>query len=168
MSFASGPCLWGGPLRSPWKGDEAHFGYPYLEAHRTILCTRPESLGGGLMQPQVAKGVTDVATSATGSRSPAKPGSCDSPAGVGAISITSWLGLVPFLLFCLLFELLPAVVIIEGSFTDSNTGADNAEQLPAPILAGKQFACLPDQCFYIPLSQHYWSILWLPGRRRGL
>jgi len=37
--------------------------------------------------------------------------------------ITSWLGLVPFLLFCLLFELLPAVVIIEGSFTNSNTGA---------------------------------------------
>src|SRR5713226_8658770 len=38
-------------------------------------------------------------------------------------TITSWLGLVPFLLFCLLFELLPALVIIQGSFTDSNTGA---------------------------------------------
>src|SRR6266851_8169376 len=38
-------------------------------------------------------------------------------------TITSWLGLVPFLLFCLLFELLPAVVIIQGSFTDSNTNA---------------------------------------------
>jgi len=35
----------------------------------------------------------------------------------------SWLGLVPFLLFCLLFELLPALVIIQGSFTDSNSGA---------------------------------------------
>lgn len=32
---------------------------------------------------------------------------------------TSWLGLVPFLLFCLLFELLPALVIVEGSFLDS-------------------------------------------------
>jgi putative spermidine/putrescine transport system permease protein len=38
-------------------------------------------------------------------------------------NIVSWLGLVPFLLFCLLFELLPAVMIIQGSFTDSNTGA---------------------------------------------
>jgi putative spermidine/putrescine transport system permease protein len=38
-------------------------------------------------------------------------------------TLTSWLGLVPFLLFCLLFELLPAVVIIEGSFLDSNSGA---------------------------------------------
>lgn len=31
-------------------------------------------------------------------------------------TLTSWLGLVPFLLFCLLFELLPALVIIQGSF----------------------------------------------------
>ena len=37
--------------------------------------------------------------------------------------MASWLGFVPFLLFCLLFELLPAVMIIQGSFTDSNTGA---------------------------------------------
>lgn len=38
-------------------------------------------------------------------------------------TLTSWLGLVPFLLFCLLFELLPAIIIIEGSFLNSNTGA---------------------------------------------
>jgi putative spermidine/putrescine transport system permease protein len=38
-------------------------------------------------------------------------------------NVVSWLGFVPFLLFCLLFELLPAVMIIQGSFTDSNTGA---------------------------------------------
>ena len=38
-------------------------------------------------------------------------------------TITSWLGLVPFLLFCLLFELLPAIIIIQGSFTDNTTGA---------------------------------------------
>src|SRR5712692_2636833 len=31
-------------------------------------------------------------------------------------TLTSWLGLVPFLLFCLLFELLPALVIVQGSF----------------------------------------------------
>ena len=38
-------------------------------------------------------------------------------------NVTSWLGLVPFLLFCLLFEILPAIIIIQGSFTDNNTGA---------------------------------------------
>ena len=38
-------------------------------------------------------------------------------------ALTSWLGLVPFLLFCLLFEVLPAVVIVQGSFINSNTGA---------------------------------------------
>src|SRR5216684_6285726 len=38
-------------------------------------------------------------------------------------TITSWLGLVPFLLFCLLFEILPAIIIIQGSFTDNTTGA---------------------------------------------
>jgi putative spermidine/putrescine transport system permease protein len=30
---------------------------------------------------------------------------------------------VPFLLFCLLFEILPAIIIIQGSFSDDNTGA---------------------------------------------
>lgn len=35
-------------------------------------------------------------------------------------AITSWLGLVPFLLFCLLFELLPALVIIQGSFVNDS------------------------------------------------
>ena len=35
----------------------------------------------------------------------------------------SWLGLVPFLLFCLLFELLPALIIIQNSFANSDTGA---------------------------------------------
>src|SRR6266516_6575720 len=34
-----------------------------------------------------------------------------------------WLGLVPFLLFCLLFEILPAIIIIQGSFTDNTTGS---------------------------------------------
>jgi putative spermidine/putrescine transport system permease protein len=38
-------------------------------------------------------------------------------------TLTSWLGLVPFLLFCLLFELLPALIIILGSFSNSDTGA---------------------------------------------
>ena len=38
-------------------------------------------------------------------------------------TITSWLGLVPFLLFCLLFEILPAIVVIQTSLADSQTGA---------------------------------------------
>lgn len=37
-------------------------------------------------------------------------------------TLSSWLGLVPFLLFCLLFELLPALVIIQSSFVN-DTGA---------------------------------------------
>ena len=46
------------------------------------------------------------------------------PSGINwSYSITSWLGFVPFLLFCLLFEILPAVIIIQNSFLDSNTGA---------------------------------------------
>lgn len=47
-------------------------------------------------------------------------------------AITSWLGFLPFLLFCLLFELLPAIMIIQGSFQDSNSGAftlDNYQRL---------------------------------------
>src|SRR5712692_962329 len=75
------------------------------------------------MQPQVAKGVADVATTTAGSRSPARTRIRRLPSKSWSYTITSWLGLVPFLLFCLLFELLPALVIIEGSFTDTNTGA---------------------------------------------
>src|SRR6266478_2798753 len=75
------------------------------------------------MQPQVAKGVTDVATSTTGSKSPTRARIRRLPSRSWSYIIMSWLGLVPFLLFCLLFELLPAIVIIEGSFTDSTTGA---------------------------------------------
>jgi putative spermidine/putrescine transport system permease protein len=38
-------------------------------------------------------------------------------------TLTGWLGFLPFLLFCLLFEILPAIMVIQGSFIDSNTGA---------------------------------------------
>ncbi|GLV54606.1 ABC transporter [Dictyobacter sp. S3.2.2.5] len=40
-----------------------------------------------------------------------------------SVAFTNWLGFVPFALFCLLFEILPAVMVIEGSFADSDTGA---------------------------------------------
>jgi putative spermidine/putrescine transport system permease protein len=36
--------------------------------------------------------------------------------------VVNWLGLVPFLLFCLLFELLPALTILQGSLVDSQSG----------------------------------------------
>ena len=46
------------------------------------------------------------------------------PRGINwSYSVTSWLGFAPFFLFCLLFELLPAVMIVQNSFLDSNTGA---------------------------------------------
>jgi putative spermidine/putrescine transport system permease protein len=49
-----------------------------------------------------------------------------------SFTLTSWLGLVPFLLFCLLFEILPAIIIIQGSFTDNISSAptlDNYKHL---------------------------------------
>lgn len=50
--------------------------------------------------------------------------------------LVSWLGLLPFLLFCLLFELLPALIIIQESLTNSDTGAftlNNFQHLLASI-----------------------------------
>jgi putative spermidine/putrescine transport system permease protein len=69
------------------------------------------------MQQQVTGG--PVSSAPARARAAAK-----SRSGRGwSYTLTSWLGLVPFLLFCLLFELLPALIIIFGSFSDSNTGA---------------------------------------------
>src|SRR2546427_5149676 len=68
------------------------------------------------MQPQVE--------TATARNSTQAPNRARGQGGRGwSYSLTSWLGLVPFLLFCLLFEILPAIIIIQGSFTDNNTGA---------------------------------------------
>jgi putative spermidine/putrescine transport system permease protein len=68
--------------------------------------------------PESAYAVADVATRAKPTEKTRRLSSRS-----WSYTITSWLGLVPFLLFCLLFELLPAIVIIQGSFTDSNTNA---------------------------------------------
>ena len=38
-------------------------------------------------------------------------------------NLISWLGFVPFLLFCLLFEIVPAIMVIQGSFLNADTGA---------------------------------------------
>ncbi len=71
------------------------------------------------MQPQVARGIAETSTTV---REPAS--AVRRSGGRGwSYTLTSWLGLVPFLLFCLLFEILPAIILIQGSFTDNTTGA---------------------------------------------
>ena len=71
------------------------------------------------MQPQMARGIADTASKPSEAPSKARR---QSDRG-WSYTLTSWLGLVPFLLFCLLFEILPAIIIIEGSFTDNTTGS---------------------------------------------
>lgn len=51
------------------------------------------------------------------------PASARRPGRGASYALLSWLGFVPFLLFCLLFELLPAVMIVQGSLVDSTTNA---------------------------------------------
>src|SRR5436190_22883444 len=72
-------------------------------------------------QPDAARAVADTFTGETKPQSTMKVRR--SGTSRWSYSLTSWLGLVPFLLFCLLFEILPAIIIIQGSFTDNNTGA---------------------------------------------
>lgn len=73
------------------------------------------------MQPQVARNRADTATARKSTEAPTR---ARRQGGRGwSYALTSWLGLVPFLLFCLLFEILPAIIIIQGSFTDNTTGA---------------------------------------------
>src|SRR5438067_10879937 len=68
------------------------------------------------MQPQVETATTRDLTQA--------PTRARRQGGRGwSYTLTSWLGLVPFLLFCLLFDILPAIIIIQGSFTNIDTGA---------------------------------------------
>ena len=72
------------------------------------------------MEQGAARGLAELATKAT----PESVARTRRPRGINwSYALTSWLGLVPFLLFCLLFEILPAIIIIQGSFTDNNTGA---------------------------------------------
>lgn len=73
------------------------------------------------MQPQVAGEVTETATTGGTGKTTFR---IRRASGRGwSYNLTSWLGLAPFLLFCLLFEVLPAVIIIQGSFTDNTSGA---------------------------------------------
>lgn len=73
------------------------------------------------MQPQIAGEVTEVAT--TGGAEKATSSRRRASGRGWSYHLTSWLGLLPFLLFCLLFEVLPAIIIIQGSFTDNTSGA---------------------------------------------
>src|SRR5436309_11560607 len=73
------------------------------------------------MQQETARGLAGLATqkATTGAAATTRR-----PRGINwSYALTSWLGLVPFLLFCLLFEILPAIIIVQGSFTDDRTGA---------------------------------------------
>src|SRR6266436_3440182 len=73
------------------------------------------------MQRQVARGIADTATAR---KSPeATTGGRRRSGRSWSYTLRSWLGLVPFLLFCLLFEILPAIIIIQGSFTNNTTGS---------------------------------------------
>ncbi len=73
------------------------------------------------MQPQVGRELADTLTARKPSEAPTR---ARRQGGRGwSYNLTSWLGLVPFLLFCLLFEILPAIIIIQGSFTNNDTGA---------------------------------------------
>ncbi len=71
-------------------------------------------------QPEAIRAAADTLTGETKPQSTVKVRR--SGTSRWSYTLTSWLGLVPFLLFCLLFEILPAIIIIEGSFTDNNTG----------------------------------------------
>src|SRR2546426_7765646 len=71
------------------------------------------------MQPQMARGIADTASKPSEGLSRIRR---QGDRG-WSYTLTSWLGLVPFLLFCLLFEILPAIIIIQGSFSDDTTGA---------------------------------------------
>ncbi|GAC1565805.1 MAG: ABC transporter permease subunit [Ktedonobacteraceae bacterium] len=73
------------------------------------------------MQPQVAGDV--AVTAITGGNGKSNARARRSSGRGWSYTLASWLGLVPFLLFCLLFEVLPAIIIIQGSFTDNTSGA---------------------------------------------
>ena len=71
------------------------------------------------MQPQMARGIADPA-----SKPSEAPSKVRRQGDRGwSYTLRSWLGLIPFLLFCLLFEILPAIIIIQGSLTDNTTGS---------------------------------------------
>src|SRR5436305_91408 len=81
-------------------------------------------------QPEAIRAAADTLTGETKPQSTVKVRR--SGTSRWSYTLTSWLGLVPFLLFCLLFEILPAIIIIEVSFTDNNTGAatlDNYQRM---------------------------------------
>jgi len=87
------------------------------------------------MQHRVAKGT--AATSVVASKARPSAGTRRANRRGWSYTLTSWLGLVPFLLFCLIFEILPAIIIIQGSFTDNTTGAptlDNYQHLLAQTI----------------------------------
>jgi putative spermidine/putrescine transport system permease protein len=72
------------------------------------------------VKPQVARGTAVTTTARNSAEAPRRTRRQGGRSW--SYTLTSWLGLVPFLLFCLLFEILPAIIIIQGSFTNDTTG----------------------------------------------
>ncbi len=102
------------------------------------------------MQPEVQTATARNATQA--------PSKARRETGRGwSYTFTSWLGLVPFLLFCLLFEILPAIIIIQGSFSDDTTGAPTLDN----------YKHMFSQYFYIdsdrPIGRLHWRACCLWG-----
>jgi putative spermidine/putrescine transport system permease protein len=81
--------------------------------------------GGDVMQPRVA--TERAGRSAVSAPSGAAVGARRRGRRRWSYTLTSWLGLLPFLLFCLLFEILPAIIILQGSLRDDTTGAPTLE-----------------------------------------
>lgn len=77
------------------------------------------------MQPQVA--TESAGRSTVNGPIGAAIGTRRTGRGRWSYTLASWLGLVPFLLFCLLFEILPAIIIIQGSLRDNTSGAPTLE-----------------------------------------
>src|SRR5437588_12908934 len=71
------------------------------------------------MQPQMARGIAEPASKPSEAPSRTRR---QSDRG-WSYTLRSCLELIPFLLFCLLFEILPAIIIIQGSLTDNTTGS---------------------------------------------
>ncbi len=96
------------------------------------------------MQRQVARGIADTATAR---KSPEATTGGRRRSGRGwSYALTSWLGLVPFLLFCLLFEILPAIIIIQGSFSNNSTGALTLDNWRHLFSQGSNLRAFPITC----------------------
>src|SRR2546427_12332602 len=107
------------------------------------------------MQPQMARGIADTASK------PSEGLSRIRRQGDRGWSYTlrSWLGLVPFLLFCLLFEILPAIIIIQGSFTNNTTGSPTLDNYRHMLSHATNLRAFGNSIYTSPLTALLGGIL---------